>query len=80
MKKPILHLIYVAALLVLLYFDKALNLVMSTFNHIITPIQYPGFLLFLIGLILIITVEILRKHYPIKPAKFIKPDISSIPL
>lgn len=80
MKKPILHLIYVAALLVLLYFDKALNLVMSTLNHIITPIQYPGFLLFLIGLILIITVEILRKHYPIKPAKFIKPDISSIPL
>lgn len=69
MKKPVLYLIYAAALFALLYFDKFLCLVMSVLNYAVTPIRFPGFLLFLIGFILIITVEILRHHYPIRSPK-----------
>ena len=66
MKKPILYPIYTATLLALLYFDKTLSLVMSAFSYVIAPVHCPGVLLFLIGLILIITVEFLRHHYPIR--------------
>lgn len=65
MKKPTLYLIYAAVLLALLYFDKGLTLVMSALNYVIAPIRCPGILLCAIGLILIITIEILRHHYPI---------------
>lgn len=66
MKKYILYPIYLVALLMLLYFDKALTIIMSALNYVTSPIQCPGILLFFIGLILIITVEILRQHYPIR--------------
>ena len=69
MKKPILYLIYAAALLALLYFDKVLNLVMSTLNFVTAPIRCSGILLSVIGLILIITIEILRQKYPIRSPK-----------
>jgi hypothetical protein len=67
MKK--LYLIYAAALLALLYFDKALSLVMSVFNYVSNPIHDRGVILLIIGLILIITIEILRHCYPIRSPK-----------
>lgn len=80
MKKSILYLIYAAALLVLLYFDKALTLVMSAFNYITAPIRCSGILLFIIALILIITIEILRHHYPIRSPKLFISTSDSYPL
>lgn len=80
MKKSILYLIYAAALLVLLYFDKALTLVMSAFNYITAPIRCSGILLFIIALILIITIEFLRHHYPICSSKLFISTSDSYPL
>ena len=78
MKK--LYLIYAVALLVLLYFDKALSLIMSAFNHVTTPIHDRGIILFIIGLTIIILIEILRFHYPIRsPKPFISP-VNAYPL
>ena len=68
MKKFILYLIYSAALLALLYFDKVLSLVMSALNYAASPIRYSGILLFGIGIAIIILVESLRyKRNPNKP-------------
>lgn len=69
MKKSVLYPIYLVALLALLYFDKALTIVMSALNYVTTPIRCPGILLFIIGLILIIAIEILRHNHPIRSPK-----------
>lgn len=68
MKKSTLY-IYAIVLLALLYFDKVLTLVMSAICYIIAPIHCIGILLSFTGLILIITVEILRHHYFIRRPK-----------
>ena len=80
MKKSILYPIYFITLLALLYISKVGPIIMSALNYIISPIHCSGILLCAIGLILIIAVEILRRHFPIKPTSPIKPNTSSIPL
>ena len=80
MKKSILYPIYIAVLLALLYISKVGPIVMSTLNHIISPIHCPGILLCAIAAMLIITVEILRHHYPIKTTKSNNDDQSPAPL
>lgn len=67
MKKPILYLIYTAALFALLYFDKILNLVMSAINYAAAPIKCSGILLFGIGIAIIILIECLRSKTSLKP-------------
>lgn len=77
MKKITLYSIYIVALLVLLYFDKALSLVMSALNIITAPIESVDILLFGIGLAIIILVESLRyKRNPNKPYR--KPQAPDI--
>ena len=80
MKKPILYLIYAAALLALLYFEKTINIVMSAFNYVTSSVHCPGILLFVIGLTLIITVEILRHKYPIPIHKVQRFPVTTTPL
>lgn len=76
MRKSILYLIYAAALLVLLYFTSVLNAAMSFIAKVTAPIQCQDIILFSIGLVLMILVEVLRRKYPLpKP----KPRISDTP-
>ena len=69
MNKHIRIIAYILILLALLYISKVGPLIMSALTSIITPIHCPGILLFFIGLVLIITVEILRHHYPIRSSR-----------
>ena len=66
MKKPILYLLYIVVLLGLLYFDVVLTFVMNTIGKISAPINCSGIMLFAIGTIVVITIEILRCKYPIE--------------
>ena len=66
MKKPILYLLYIVVLLALLYFDLVLTLVMDTIGKLLAPINCSGIVLFVIGTIIVITIEILHCKYPIK--------------
>lgn len=80
MNRRFLYLLYGVAALALLYFDKVLTLVMSAFNYVATPIHNRGLILSIIGLILIITIEILRDRYPIPNPKREKRPITTTPL
>ena len=80
MKKYILYPIYVAILLALLYISKVGPIVMSFLNAIISSIHNRGLILCIIAAILIITIEILRKHYPIPNPKREKRPITTTPL
>ena len=60
MKKSVLYPIYAVALLLLLYFDKVLNILMSVIGHITAPVKCSGLLLFSIGIAVIVLVESLR--------------------
>ena len=66
MKKPILYLLYIVVLLTLLYFDVVLTFVMDTIGKLSAPINCSGIMLFVIGTIVVITIEILRCKYPIE--------------
>lgn len=80
MKKPVLYLTYAAFLLVLLYISKVGTFVMSLLNAIISPIHNRGLILCTIAAILILTIEILREHYPIPNPKRRKRPITMTPL
>lgn len=77
MKKVSLYPIYIVALLVLLYFDKVANIILSALNYVAAPIKCSGVYLFGIGLAIIIFVESLRyKRNLNKPYR--KPQTSDI--
>ena len=76
MKKPILYSLYAAALLALLYFDKVLDFVMLAIGHVTAPIKCSGFLLFGIGIAIIILIESLLPKKQQKPYR--KPHSSVV--
>lgn len=67
MKKSFLYPIYIVALLSLLYFDKAINYIMTALNYATSPIKCSGIFLFGIGLAIIILIESLRPKTSQKP-------------
>ncbi len=65
MKNTILYSLYLVILLTLLYFDKVLEFVINVTGKLTAPIHNSGIVLFIIGMVVIITIEILRYKYPI---------------
>ena len=65
MKKPILYTMYAVALLALLYFNIFINFTMVVIGKLTAPIHCGGILLCIIGVIVVVGIEILRRNYPI---------------
>lgn len=80
MKRGLLYTTYAVALVALLFFDKAISIVMSVINFVTATINCSGILLFTIGIILIIFVECLRHNHPILKPKAAKPSPTTTPL
>lgn len=80
MKRGLLYTTYAVALVALLFFDKAISIVMSVINFVTATINCSGILLFTIGIILIIFVECLRRNHPILKSKAAKPSPTTTPL
>lgn len=74
MKRGLLYTTYAVALVALLFFEKAISIVMSVINVVTATINCSGILLFTIGIILIIFVECLRRNHPILKPKAAKPS------
>lgn len=69
MKRGLLYTAYAVALLVLLYFDKVINYIMSAINHVTSPVTCTGLFLFGIGVTIIMLVESQRQGKEQKPYK-----------